>query len=78
MNDKTIIKLLIVSQIITFLLLIYSIYNLNNFMCDIRKSINAERMYTWNIIKRNTGEDPALEATNIKNPIMIKETYICE
>ncbi|OGC47696.1 hypothetical protein A2886_02885 [candidate division WWE3 bacterium RIFCSPHIGHO2_01_FULL_42_13] len=56
-------------------LLTYNLYaKQRQLICDMQEAFFAERLFTWNIIRRHTGEDPVHEAEEIENPLM---SYPC-
>ena len=75
MVNKILIGISIALNIVLITLVINIRVSSNRLICDLQKAFNAERRYTWNILRDELGIDPAQEAQDYKNPLLTKEIY---
>jgi len=74
--EKKTLAAMLLLQLVIIMALICNFLSLRTLACDVQKALVAERKYTWNIIRLNHGQDPALETTELKNPLLTKNRYI--
>lgn len=75
MRTKVFIGISIVLNIVLLILMINIKVSNDRLVCDLQEAFNAERRYTWNILRDKLGVDPAQEAKEYKNPLLTEGKY---